>query len=476
MFMALLSSSQSAYFQCNYYTGSWGSLGTLYQCGVQNSVSITSLDAAQVDYICGEHPAGYNNDNVEAFDVYRGQIHYFPRGLNKFFKNLKGIQIGSTGLKEVHQSDLKDLPKLMNLHLHTSNSEILEKNLFEFNPNLDYIYLNSNKISHIDPNIFDKLTILRKLYLNSNTCINMRADNPTEINNVIRTAQSQCSNSDYSNLELKVKNLEIESKNLNSENFKEKLENLENEIKNSKFPNFFQQKLQDLKADQVKKAQETTTQKPTTMTTTATTTTTEAPKKPEVNSFETCSALESKIDKIAANLMDILIQTGNRSNNEQSKDQFNENFSNLDKKFTKLSGTVAKVDENVANLKEVIMSFHKATSTNVKDEPAESSKMKTGIFKISEKIEKFDIKLEILEENLSNFKTFSYKKFDKMENEEKVFHTIIKKAMENTIEDVEMKIGEIEAKIDRKLDEIDGKFEEMERKFEEILKMVKNGE
>jgi len=249
MSLTLFGSIKSTSFQCEFKTGAWGSLGTIYYCEVQNYVNITSLDAAQVDSFSGTHKAGYNNDNVVAFYVNGiGQIHYCPRGLNKFFKNLKGVCIYSTGLKEIHQSDLKDFPKLEDIYLHNNNLEILEENLFEFNPNLEYIYLQSNKISHIDPKVLDKLSKLKYLHLESNSCINMVATNPTDLLNVIKTAQAQCTNSSYSNLEQKIKNLEIESKNLNSENLKLKLENLENEIKNSKFSNFFQENLKNLKA------------------------------------------------------------------------------------------------------------------------------------------------------------------------------------------------------------------------------------
>jgi len=79
------------------------------------------------------------------------------------------------------------------------------------------------------------------------------ANNSTAVQNVIKTAKSNCTNSDYSKLEQKVKGHVNESKNLNSENLKEKLEKLENEIKNSKFSNFFQEKLQSLKAVLIEK-------------------------------------------------------------------------------------------------------------------------------------------------------------------------------------------------------------------------------
>ena len=96
---------------------------------VENSLNITSLDAAQVDSISGTHQAGYNNDNVDVISIYeKGNINYFPRGLNNLFKNIRGIQIAGLGLKEVHQSDLKDFPDLTYLSLSSNNLEILEEN------------------------------------------------------------------------------------------------------------------------------------------------------------------------------------------------------------------------------------------------------------------------------------------------------------------------------------------------------------
>ncbi|CAG9810509.1 unnamed protein product [Chironomus riparius] len=245
MSMALFGSSQSASFNCKYHLSGLGNLPLTYQCAVQNAVNITSLDAAQVDGISGTHLPGYYNDNVEAFTSTLGQIHYFPRGLNRFFKNLKGLQISSSGLKEVHQSDLKDHTHLKNLFLSFSDLEILEENLFEFNPNLEMISLGDNKITHIHANVLDKLNNLKYLYFEGNPCISVNAINdPSSLKNVIKKTRTQCVNSEYSNLYQKVKNLEIESKNL----FSEKLQNLENEIKMSKFSNFFQTNLQVLKS------------------------------------------------------------------------------------------------------------------------------------------------------------------------------------------------------------------------------------
>ncbi|XP_070505189.1 uncharacterized protein [Chironomus tepperi] len=277
--------SQAVSFNCSYSSTSWTTLGSIYTCEVHNSATITSLDAAQIDSVSGTHQLGHNNDIVEAFSIlYKGLIHYFPRNLNKIFKNLKAIQIYDAGLKEIRQGDLKYFPNLMILYLDHNNLGILEKDLFSFNPNLEVMSLYGNRITHIDPNVFDRLTKLKSLNLEFNTCISMNAANNSAVQNVIKTASTKCSNSDYLNLQHKVKNLEAASVNLTSDELKEKLENLENKFKNSTFLNFFQGTLDVIKAVQVKKAQE----------------------EAATIKSEACSALEAQMDEKIADLKEIV--------------------------------------------------------------------------------------------------------------------------------------------------------------------------
>jgi len=241
--LVLFGYSQSISFEYKCFLSTWGTLGTIYRCNVKNSVNITSLGEAEIDNVTGEHQPGYNNDNVVAFSINNnGQMYFFPRGLQKFFKNLKGIQIANVGLKEIHQSDLKPFPDLTNLHMWSGDLEILEINLFEFNPKLEFITLYDQKISYIHPNVFDKLTKLRSLDLQLNACIKLSTSkNMTDVHDVIRAAKAQCTNSDYLNLEQKVKILEIESKILNSrldileenvrtDKIEKKIENIEEKL------------------------------------------------------------------------------------------------------------------------------------------------------------------------------------------------------------------------------------------------------
>ncbi|KAL7011916.1 hypothetical protein ACKWTF_014511 [Chironomus riparius] len=241
--LAVFASSQSVSFNCQYVTGEWGTLTNIYYCNAVNALNATSLDEVKVNSISGMHSAGYDSDNVEYLNVYnKGKMSFFPNGLNKFFKNLKGVCVGKMGLQEIHQSDLKDFPELVDLRLYDNQLEIIEEDLFKFNPKLDSIFLNSNKISQIDPNVFDNLPKLSSLYLDSNACISFNAINSeSQVQMIIKKVKLQCTNANNSNLTQKVKNLEIESKTLNSTKLNENLQN-------SKFSNSFQNNLQDLKA------------------------------------------------------------------------------------------------------------------------------------------------------------------------------------------------------------------------------------
>lgn len=195
--LALSASSKSSTFECEYITEGWGTRHKYYYCDVRNLVNITSPESARNYQIVGEHVDGHNNDNLQAFSVRgRGKIYYFPKGLQNHFKNLEGIEIHGTGLKEICQEDIKDFSKLISLYLGWNELEVIEKDLFVHNSNLELIYLSHNKISRIDPSAFDMMMKLRYLDLSSNVCIDMDAsDSQSEVQRVIMAVKIQCSDS-----------------------------------------------------------------------------------------------------------------------------------------------------------------------------------------------------------------------------------------------------------------------------------------
>jgi len=164
-----------------------------YYCSAQDHLNIDSPNRAEVESAIGKHLSNKNFDDVEGFDADNLTTHYFPRGLEKIFKNLKMIDINNGRLKEIHQADLKPFPKLVCLELYENDIESLEKGLFDYNPKLEMIWLSSNKIVHIDVNLFDNLVKLTYLSLDANRCISEFAENNTEkVKEIISYSKENC--------------------------------------------------------------------------------------------------------------------------------------------------------------------------------------------------------------------------------------------------------------------------------------------
>jgi len=212
---------------------------SLYQCWVRNNPVILTQESAQISTVGGTHEDSKWNDDVLDFHAQSKTIKFFPKGLEKFFKNLKLIQILACQLQEIHQSDLKVFPNLTYLYLNSNDIEVIEEGLFDFNPNLEYIEFYESEIIHIDPNVLDNLTKLRTFLFRDYSCIKHNIENSKEnVQKALKVARPKCTNSDFVSLENQIKNLEIESKTLKFEDFNTNLETFQKILKNSKFSKF----------------------------------------------------------------------------------------------------------------------------------------------------------------------------------------------------------------------------------------------
>lgn len=141
-----------------------------YACEVSGSFAITRRND-QVYSIVGDHMIGKSNDDVVAFKADAARFEYFPRGIERFLKNLKSIVINFSRLKEIRQVDLKPFTKLRHIDLFDNKIEVIEADLFKFNPELEEIWLSSNNIKIVDVTAFDGLTKLKALYMSANLCV-----------------------------------------------------------------------------------------------------------------------------------------------------------------------------------------------------------------------------------------------------------------------------------------------------------------
>lgn len=195
--LTIYDSTSSVNIECHYFTRSgWGSLENAYVCDVKNKINIITWEDAIITSNNGTHHNNKSNDDVTAFTASGiSSFHYFPRGLDKIFKNLIGIQMFSNNLKEIRQADLRVFPDLRNVFIYENDIGFLEEGLFKHNPKLDVIYLNYNKISEIHSDVFDHLSKLIRLELLNNVCISMRAsNNATAVQIVIQQVKLKCPN------------------------------------------------------------------------------------------------------------------------------------------------------------------------------------------------------------------------------------------------------------------------------------------
>ncbi|CAH1734270.1 unnamed protein product [Chironomus riparius] len=250
----LLNSSSSIVLDCSFNSNTaYAVLGKVYQCNVQNSLSVNSRDDLVIESGNGAHASLKTNDDVISFQAYNKGAQFFPRGLDKVFKNLRSIYIYLSKIQEVKQIDLKSLPNLIYFDIRESEIRYFEDGIFDFNPNLEVIWLTGNKIFHFDTNVFKNLNKISYLGLTSNVCMNTEVGgNLVEVKALIDSIKVKCFDSEFFEFKEGLKNLEIEEENLKLDNFKnwsEKLQNLEKYFKNSRFSNLnnFNSKFEDLK-------------------------------------------------------------------------------------------------------------------------------------------------------------------------------------------------------------------------------------
>lgn len=179
--------------ECNYDSATWGNLGRIYHCEVQNSISVTSLEESIITSITGIHKFGRNSEYVRGFWIDNKIVHYFPKGLSELFENLVAISICRSQLKEINQSNLREFPNLLYIQAYGNDIEVLEEGLFDLNPKLSFIDLGTNKISKVHPDIFKNLIDLVYLYFNGNSCIDEDAKNDVSaVRNLIQHVITEC--------------------------------------------------------------------------------------------------------------------------------------------------------------------------------------------------------------------------------------------------------------------------------------------
>lgn len=239
--LSTINYSVSTNINCTYESDTHWMVGDKYSCKVQKGLIIDSPKKAQIQLITGNHMRGKTSNDGIYFYSKRNIFQYFPTGLQKHFSSLLGIYITYGQMKSIHQKDLQLYSKLELLDLYNNEIEVIEDNLFKFNPNLVAISFHSNNIFHISYTAFSGLTELSSLSMGSNICVDIIVEkNVSKVVENINTLLSACNHQNYQKIENEFKNL-----NNWGSNFMENLQSLNFELRNSSlmYSNYVQEKL-----------------------------------------------------------------------------------------------------------------------------------------------------------------------------------------------------------------------------------------
>jgi len=199
---AFCGSSSSANIKCRYDDSVYSIVGEIYECSFKRVPKNLAEKSVEISNIRGTHKGSKSNDDVTGIYAKDITFHFFPKGLDNFFKNIKLIVIESCELKEIHQADLKPFAKLIYLSLYYNQIEVIEEGLFDFNPNLEFLWFYETKVIHIDPKVFDHLNNLKGFWFYEVPCIHLDVDNSREkVIEAIKIVKLNCTNSEVMSIE-----------------------------------------------------------------------------------------------------------------------------------------------------------------------------------------------------------------------------------------------------------------------------------
>lgn len=176
--------------QCEFKLENWAVIERVYECKLHD-LEITSRNQT-IGKVSGEHLKGNTHNMVLALHIFGQKCFYFPDNIRNFFGNLEGLLIAYSGLKKISSTNLQQFPKLQILLMPNNNIEVLEKDLFKFNPRMKALVLNHNKIKHIAHGILAPMKSLLKIFLYKNYCIDSVAVNPIQMDELVTEMIEHC--------------------------------------------------------------------------------------------------------------------------------------------------------------------------------------------------------------------------------------------------------------------------------------------
>lgn len=205
---------------CTYRKSNWNGAvtGENYQCFVDDLR--VEKDTERADSVGGKHSPGKTHGDVRSIFIEKSQAHYWPKGVEKFFRNIEGITVQDSTLKALTQEDLKGFSQLKELFIKNNKLTTLHSGLFDFNPKLKFISFSTNYLRSIPADLIDPIEDLDELRFAYNVCVSRNGKGSNAIKEVLGDVLEKCQNSDTSDdvtqLKMKIEQLEKDIERLSS--------------------------------------------------------------------------------------------------------------------------------------------------------------------------------------------------------------------------------------------------------------------
>lgn len=174
-------------------------LKAVYTCKV--NYLKTTEEERNVSHVTGRHKARHANRDVIQIQITQHHhpntndqlMEYFPRGFNSIFENVVAFHAGTNRLKYLEKSDLKEFGKLKYLYLYNNQLEVLQSDVFQYNPALEYVSFFNNNLVYIGSKALIPLKQLKHAYFNKNICIDKQATTSQGLSELRLEISHQCS-------------------------------------------------------------------------------------------------------------------------------------------------------------------------------------------------------------------------------------------------------------------------------------------
>lgn len=193
VFIPLFSIATPIKVKCEFKISGWRFIDDdAYKCFVSDLLVETANTI--IDDTEGEHLEGKTNNDVKAVDIYKQQCHFFPKGLDKVFKNIEALSVSNSELRSLNKKDLRPFTNLKLIWFFSNKLTVIEPNLFVYNSKLKFVDFGNNRIRSVAIDLFDPLVELEKVMFNANICITRDGEGRSQIKDIEREIFRNCQN------------------------------------------------------------------------------------------------------------------------------------------------------------------------------------------------------------------------------------------------------------------------------------------